>query len=164
MFSVNTFAENSEENFINVSENNFARTELVCEDPDGTGHMFQITLNNYIPEDTEGKVLFAVWSEKNGQDDIIWYSASPQTDGSFTYLIKTADHGYDTGTYNIHAYQEDVNGIMHGILASSYTVSNISMPEPVTEVIPAQNDREYTVQVSDCILARDESLMAAVWG
>lgn len=163
MFSVNTFAEKLEENFANAIDNSLAQPELVCEDPDGTGHMFQITLNNYIPEDPAGEVLFAVWSEENGQDDLLWYSASSQANGSFTYLLKTADHEYDTGVYNIHAYQEDIYGVMHGILASSYIVSEISMPEPVVEVISSQNDREYTVQVSNCILLRDESLMVAVW-
>ena len=49
------------------------------------------------------KVWFPTWSEKNGQDDLQWYEAKKQADGSWTYSVALSRHN-TTGTYFIHAY------------------------------------------------------------
>nr|WP_239472545.1 GBS Bsp-like repeat-containing protein [Streptococcus alactolyticus] len=45
--------------------------------------------------------MFAVWSDKNGQDDIKWYDASV-SQAVATGLINVANHS-GTGTYHLHA-------------------------------------------------------------
>ena len=50
------------------------------------------------------EVLIPTWSDKNGQDDLIWHKASKQTDGSYRATIKVSDHKNDDGKYNIHVY------------------------------------------------------------
>ena len=49
------------------------------------------------------KVWFPTWSQKNGQDDLQWYEAQKQADGSWTYSVLLSRHN-PTGTYFIHAY------------------------------------------------------------
>jgi hypothetical protein len=58
------------------------------------------------------KVLVPVWTEAGGQDDIIWYPASKDPSGNYCVDISVASHGYQTGTYNIHAYGYGNNGVM----------------------------------------------------
>ena len=60
----------------------------------------QITVKN---AETYTKVMLPVWSEVNGQDDIKWYEATKQSDGSWTYTVNLAAHN-STGRYLIHVY------------------------------------------------------------
>ena len=60
----------------------------------------QITVKN---AETYTKVMLPVWSEVNGQDDIKWYEATKQSDGSWTYTVNLAAHN-STGRYQIHVY------------------------------------------------------------
>ncbi|WP_287181348.1 GBS Bsp-like repeat-containing protein, partial [Streptococcus sp.] len=53
------------------------------------------------------KIMFAVWSEVNGQDDLIWYTAD-----SNGHAIAKYTGTY--GLYNIHTYQ-NLNGQMKGL-------------------------------------------------
>lgn len=61
----------------------------------------RITLRN--ASGSASKVQFAVWSEDKGQDDIVWYSASRQSDGSWTADVKSSNHK-SSGRYQVHAY------------------------------------------------------------
>ena len=36
--------------------------------------------------------LFQFWSEINGQDDIIWYTANRQNNGTYTVNVKASAH------------------------------------------------------------------------
>ena len=48
-------------------------------------------------------VYFPVWSEVNGQDDIAWYPAEKQADGSWAYTVNLPNHN-SVGSYLIHVY------------------------------------------------------------
>lgn len=71
----------------------------------------RIVLEN-VPEGVS-QVQFPVWSEQNGQDDIVWYSASNQGGGRWEALMETKNHR-DSGTYCVHAYA-DGTGVRGGI-------------------------------------------------
>lgn len=55
-------------------------------------------------------VKVPIWSDYNGQDDIRWYQASRNQDGSYGLTINVDDHNGDDGLYLIHVYTEEVNG------------------------------------------------------
>ena len=57
------------------------------------------------------KVWFPTWSAVNGQDDLRWYEAVRQTDGSWTCRVPLSNHG-STGTYFIHAYGNDKKNLV----------------------------------------------------
>ena len=57
------------------------------------------------------RVWFPTWSAVNGQDDLRWYEAVRQTDGSWTCRVPLSNHG-STGTYFIHAYGNDKKNLV----------------------------------------------------
>ena len=57
------------------------------------------------------RVWFPTWSQDNGQDDLRWYEAVKQTDGSWTCRVPLSNHG-STGTYFIHAYGNDKENLV----------------------------------------------------
>ena len=63
-------------------------------------------------------VKAAVWSLKNGQDDLKWYVCEEKSDGTWYVNVDCAAHDYEEGTYIIHIYAEDsrkVSGYVSGI-------------------------------------------------
>ena len=53
----------------------------------------------------EGAVpVFFTWTEAGGQDDIKQANGVLQPDGSYTYVLNSADHRNEAGTYKIHVY------------------------------------------------------------
>ena len=53
--------------------------------------------------------MVPVWSNQNGQDDLIWHKAVRQSDGSYRATIKASDHKYDAGKYYVHVHYVDQN-------------------------------------------------------
>ena len=53
---------------------------------------------------TVQEVRVPIWSDKNGQDDLAWYHADKQSDGSYKVHVDTASHKGDAGTYSVHLY------------------------------------------------------------
>lgn len=53
---------------------------------------------------TVQEVRVPIWSDKNGQDDLTWYHADKQSDGSYKVHVDTASHKGDTGSYSVHLY------------------------------------------------------------
>ena len=51
-------------------------------------------------------VRIPVWTEKNGQDDLIWYDAAVSGD-SFSLKVKISSHNNEAGVYNCHIYPKD---------------------------------------------------------
>ena len=50
------------------------------------------------------EVKVPIWSSVNGQDDIIWYTAARQSDGTYKVTVKASNHKNSVGEYNIHLY------------------------------------------------------------
>ncbi|SUN56990.1 GBS Bsp-like repeat-containing protein [Streptococcus equinus] len=96
------------------------------------------------------KIMFAVWSEVNGQDDLIWYTAD-----SNGHAIAKYTGTY--GLYNIHTYQ-NLNGQMKGLNGRT-----IDVPKPSAKVsIVKASDTTYKVTVSD-VPAYITSIQLPTW-
>lgn len=63
---------------------------------------YQITITNVAPY--MQNILVPVWSEQNGQDDIRWYTATRQSNGSYQVHVTIANHKYTLGKYQVHIY------------------------------------------------------------
>ena len=85
------------------------------------------TVKGIIAPSGVTELLMPVWSETGGQDDIKWYTATKQSDDSYSVTIDIKDHNYDGGDYNIHAYGKDNNGMMAFLGATMATVKVESM-------------------------------------
>lgn len=68
-----------------------------------------VTVRNIDGIKNASSIAIPVWSEKNGQDDIVWYTPSQNGD-TLTLTINTANHRGDKGKYEIHLYYTDRNG------------------------------------------------------
>jgi len=56
-----------------------------------------------------GSVYFPVWTENNGQDDLIWHEGT--VDGNVaSCFIPYSDHNTELGDYNVHIYAYDNAG------------------------------------------------------
>lgn len=75
----------------------------------GTSGSFRVNLGSVNQPGAVKNIDVAVWSRANGQDDLVWYSASRSGDGWYVD-VNTQEHGYDDGTYLIHAYVRDTRG------------------------------------------------------
>ncbi|WP_073685622.1 LD-carboxypeptidase LdcB/DacB [Streptococcus salivarius] len=70
-----------------------------------TSNGFDVVVTNVSGGGKEVKeVRVPIWSDKNGQDDLTWYHADKQSDGSYKVHVDTASHKGDTGTYSVHLY------------------------------------------------------------
>ena len=94
-------------------------------------------------------IKLAVWSEKNGQDDLKWYNAGKKTDNSWLSSINLALHG-DTGIYNIHAYGIS-NGKLIFLTSQTITVDEFLSPSLVAVentghilALAAKNAEDYS--------------------
>ncbi|MGT2835147.1 GBS Bsp-like repeat-containing protein [Streptococcus hyointestinalis] len=76
---------------------------------------------------SSGDILFAVWSDAKGQDDLKWYSSSRQNSQAVT-RINVTDHA-DTGTYHVHVYQVE-NGKSNFLVANTFTVDRVNYKTP----------------------------------
>ncbi|MCO4635366.1 N-acetylmuramoyl-L-alanine amidase [Streptococcus infantarius subsp. infantarius] len=113
-----------------------------------TNKGFDIQYNQTIP--AGAKIMFAVWSEVNGQDGLIWYTAD-----SNGHVVAKYTGSY--GKYNIHTYQ-NINGQMIGLNGRT-----IDVPKPSAKVtITMVDGTTYKVTVSD-IPAYITSIQLPTW-
>ena len=113
-----------------------------------TNKGFDIQYNQAIP--AGAKIMFAVWSDTNGQDDLIWYTAD-----SNGHVVAKYTGSY--GKYNIHTYQ-NLNGQMTGLNGRS-----IDVPKPSAKVrITKVDGTTYKVTVSD-VPAYITSIQLPIW-
>ena len=67
-------------------------------------------------------VVIPVWSEQNGQDDLVWHNATKQDDGSYKVTISASQHKWNSGKYIVHGYIVDASGKNIGFGATSADV------------------------------------------
>ena len=133
-----------------------------------TGIM-EITVKN-VP-DTMYKVVLPTWSDKKGQDDLQWYEASKNPDGSYSARVELRKHNYDTGTYNIHLYgQSYVQPESTGITGTTVQVDSGKLPSDeeqkplftVENINPKQGT--YTVKTTETSLSKPiQSVRVPIW-
>ncbi len=74
----------------------------------------------------EGDVIqAAVWSEADGQDDLIWYDCTPVGGNRFEKTVRLADHK-GTGLYHVHVYNRTAAGKLELVGVNSFTVEGIT--------------------------------------
>ena len=95
------------------------------------------------------EVRVPIWSDKNGQDDLIWYHADKQSDGSYKVHVDTASHKGDAGTYSVHLYYM-LNGKRTYITETKATV-NPAVESRLTGKLNIENMTEngFDVVITD---------------
>ena len=95
---------------------------------------------------TVQEVRVPVWSDKNGQDDLTWYHADKQSDGSYKVHVDKASHKGDAGTYAVHLYYM-LDGKRTYITETTATVPETQVTGNLT--ITNKNSNGFDVVVTD---------------
>ena len=133
-----------------------------------TGIM-EITVKN-VP-DTMHRIVLPTWSDKKGQDDLQWYEASKNPDGSYSARVELRKHNYDTGTYNIHLYgQSYVQPESTGITGTTVQVDSGKLPSDEEQkplfTVENINSKQgtYTVKTTETSLSKPiQSVRVPIW-
>ena len=106
------------------------------------------------------KVMIPVWSEANGQDDLVWYAAKKGSDGNWTYTVDLTAHN-STGRYQIHVY-----GTKAGkqALIARTTANVAKLPDTKTPMVKAVvSEKLGTMQITVKNAGAYEKVMIPVW-
>lgn len=115
---------------------------------------FEVLVTNVSDPKGVTAVKVPVWTDKNDQDDIIWYDGVKQTNGDYKVIVKTAEHKGETGNYNVHLYYLEQSGKMQGIEGKKVTV-----PEKTTGAQNIPEQGSYTF--NEVVEVKNEPKMSA---
>ena len=90
---------------------------------------FDVVISNVKAPNGVRTVSVPVWSETGGQDDLVWYTANRQANGTYTVNVKASDHKNSTGLYNVHLYYVQNNGQLTGVGGTTTNVYIGKRPE-----------------------------------
>ncbi|HFI0633251.1 TPA: GBS Bsp-like repeat-containing protein, partial [Streptococcus suis] len=86
---------------------------------------YDVKVTNVSAPKEISNVYVPTWIETSGQDDIIWYEAQRQLDGSYLLNVNKAQHKYGSGKYHSHVYYRMTDGSLTGIGAASVILPEI---------------------------------------
>ena len=95
------------------------------------------------------EVKLPTWSSERGQDDIVWYTATKQANGTYKLTVNAANHKGSTGDYNVHLYYVQGDGKLVGV---GGTTTKVSVAKPEGKLTIANNNPKtgtFDVIVSD---------------
>ena len=114
---------------------------------------FDIVVSGIVSPGGLKEVSLPTWSEANGQDDIKWYNAERQPDGTYRKRVRVSDHKNVEGEYNIHLYYVQNDGSLVGVSGTKTTIS-VEKPK-VQGKISIQNRNsetgDFDIVVSDIV-------------
>ena len=97
--------------------------KITIENNDSLAGRFDVVISNALAPHGVASVTVPVWSDLNGQDDLVWYGAVLQKDGRYRVTVKASDHKNSTGKYHVHLYYTQLNGEQIGVTATTTEVS-----------------------------------------
>ncbi|HFI2462204.1 TPA: SH3 domain-containing protein [Streptococcus suis] len=119
---------------------------------------FEVILTGVASPKTIKSVTIPIWSDNNGQDDIIWYPAQRQNDGSYKVKVLASKHKNDRGLYHIHAYYADSANQLDFVGGVTTQLATVPQQSPKTNNLPASGT--YTFK-SKAIVRNRPSLSAS---
>ena len=112
---------------------------------------FDIVVSGIVAPEGLKTVYLPTWSEANGQDDIQWYTADRQADGTYRKHVYARDHKNNAGEYNVHLYYVQNDGKLVGAGGIKTNVS-ISKPQGKISIQNKNNDTgEFDIVVSGIV-------------
>ena len=125
---------------------------------------FDVVISDVYSPKGVRTVQVPIWSEVDGQDDIRWYEAVRQTNGSYKVTVQVANHKYSTGIYNVHLYYIQNDGSQIGV---GGTQTNVTLSEPKADLaITGLNNAtgSYDVVISNLIAPRGfKEVLVPTW-
>jgi len=122
---------------INRAENQPIKGKITVQNKNPNTGTFDVIVSDVSAPYGVREVKVPTWSNVNGQDDIIWYTAAKQTDGTYKVTVRAVDHKFSTGLYHIHLYYIQNNGKLVGV---GGTTTELSFGRPQGKVTIANNN------------------------
>ena len=151
------------ETIVDVKHNNPVGTISVVNNNKDTG-TFDVIISDVYSSKGVRTVQVPIWSEKDGQDDIRWYEATRQSNGTYTVNVQAINHKNSTGLYNIHLYYILNDGSQVGV---GGTQTNVTLSEPKADLaITGLNNAtgSYDVVISNLVAPRGfKEVLVPTW-
>lgn len=130
---------------------------------DNVAGKFDVVISNVVSPYPLEKIVVPIWSEMNGQDDLKWYEATKQPDGSYRVSVDAINHRDSKGDYNVHVYfsgkssgLEFVNSAITAVDFSSESLRIVATP------INKMNYR-FDTTIRGQRLSRARQVSVAIW-
>ncbi|QLB50835.1 GBS Bsp-like repeat-containing protein [Streptococcus sanguinis] len=105
---------------------------------------FDIVVSDIVAPDGLKAVYLPTWSSKDDQDDVQWYIAELQADGTYKKHVRAQDHKFSVGEYKVHLYYLNEDGQMQGAGGEKLMVSVAPENIRATGKINIQNNNART--------------------
>ena len=152
---------NGVQTFVAMTSQQVSETkdELTAEDKSGKETTYQLTLKNHKAAKATS-VNFAVWSERNDQDDLVWYEGKKTSSNTWSAEASIKNHK-TAGKYLVHVYGI-VNGKQIFLDQTTFEVSEAQATLEVGTYDVEKKSFEVTVKGISCKSGIKEVLVP-VW-
>ncbi len=128
-----------------IIDNPFAKDPLeVTAQQENDGSKFVISTQNCSKKPGIKQVDFAVWSNRNGQDEIRWYQGVLGANGEYLAPVDIENHGFETGPFIIHTYIKGNNGENISFASLNFTLAKLN---PIIEYDKAVLNNTYKIRI-----------------
>ena len=93
---------------------------------------FDIVVSGVVAPEGIKEVYLPTWSSENGQDDIQWYTAERQADGTYRKHVYARDHKNSQGEYNVHLYYLNNQNQLQGAGGEKTSIS-VNRPQSASQ-------------------------------
>ena len=120
-YNVHVYGETKTGNLIKLgisefSVNNPEIGTIKAADKNQESGTFLIRLSDIKNAEYIDNIMVPVWSDVNGQDDLVWYTAKKMSDSDeYVVDVNIKNHKYSLGKYNVGVYITDVTGRQYGV-------------------------------------------------
>ncbi|WP_115275992.1 GBS Bsp-like repeat-containing protein [Streptococcus massiliensis] len=147
-YNVHLFYLQNDGTFIKVQE---AKTQVALDKP-ATGTVkiinnnsktgsFDIVVSNVSNPGGVKVVKVPTWSTANGQDDLFWYTAEKQSDGTYRAHVEASNHKNSIGEYNVHLFYLQNDGTFIKVQEAK---TQVALDKPATGTVKIINNNSKT--------------------
>ena len=102
---------------------------------------YDVVVSNIQSPNGIREILLPSWTSKNGEDDVVWNQGIKQSDGTYTYTVKSSDHHNETGMYQTNVYLVDESGHKH-FLRDTFVRVNMPAEKPTGTLLIQNNNKD----------------------
>ena len=108
-YNIHTYAVFDDGSQQNVAQNSFYVSDVLSSNikianMNTVSGYFDVQVSGVVSTYGVRGVQLAVWTNKNGQDDLRWYTATYKGNGIYSAHIDVSNHKCEWGIYNVHTY------------------------------------------------------------
>ena len=145
-------------------ESQYPKADLAITGLNNATGSYDLVISNLIAPRGFKEVLVPTWSEKNGQDDIIWYKAAKQANGDYKVTVRSSNHKGDSGLYNSHVYLVDNDGKFIGLGGKQVTLDITKTQGTLTIANNDKNRGTFDVLITNLTnLSGISGVLIPVW-